>query len=457
MHSLILRFLIVLVAALGATQGRLAHAQVIANWGTVVTPVTSDVTFSFAQYDINQNFTHQYVFSLEGSAGASYAVTFDFNACTRGCGNPGLTYGIYDTNGGMLSPSTEGTFALTAGSYAFQVKGDGFGIGNVLDYWGSVTIYSSVAASSAIVAPAPEPATWLLLGPGLLLVPWIARRRRALLLAVPAALALQACNVSPPPAAQSQVVARVNGVEISVHQVNHALRVERGTAGGQADRAAVLEKLIDRELAVQQALEQKLDRRVEVLQRLEEMRRDVLASAYAQSVSGAHAAPTPAEVDHFYVGHPELFARRKIYRLREFSLPAASPAAAEVKRRLAARESLEDIERALRGGGTAPLVQDVMRAAEQVPLQALRQLHATPDGGVAVFESPQALFAYQVLGTQSAPLELKTARPLIVEHLARRAGQAAMAAQMRTLRSTAVIERPQDSVAAGEPRGAPGG
>lgn len=445
--TVIRRLLLVPLIALGFLLPQAVSAQVIADWGTVSTPVTSDVTFSFAQYDVSQNFTHEYLFSLEGSADATYTVTFNFDTCLRGCGNPSLSYGIHDVNGGLIDASAGGTYVLTAGAYAFQVKGDGFGAGNTVDYWGAVTITGGVAAASAIVAPAPEPGTLVLIGPGLLLIGWCVRRRKALLL-VPAAIALQACSGSAPPTTPSQVVARVNGVEISVHQVSHAARLERGAVASEPDRAALLEKLIDRELAVQKALEQKLDRRIEVLQRLEEVRRDVLASAYAESLTAARGKVSASEVERFFASHPELFSRRKIYRLRELSLPADADAAAEARRRLAAREPLEAVARALSQKGVAVHLQDVIRAAEQVPLQALERLHATPEGQVALFEAPRVLFAYQVLSVQPAPLELAAARPLIAEHLTRRAGQEAMAAQMRALRASSIIERSEASLAA---------
>ena len=100
------------------------RADTTMDWGTVATPITSEVTFSFAQYDINRNFTDQYLFSLQGEAGASYSVTFNFDPCRNGCGNPDLSYGIYDRNGSLVT-NTTGTVTLSAGNYAFQVKGTG--------------------------------------------------------------------------------------------------------------------------------------------------------------------------------------------------------------------------------------------------------------------------------------------------------------------------------------------
>jgi hypothetical protein len=151
-----------------------AAADVIADWGTVATPLETETTFSFAESDISRNFTHDYLFSLAGTAGATYAVTFDIAACTNGCGNPDITYGIYDANGGLVgtvAPSDGVT--LAAGDYSFVVNGNGMGAGNSVDYAGTVTFS---AATSGTVSAAPEPAAYALTLIGLGLVGWVARR-----------------------------------------------------------------------------------------------------------------------------------------------------------------------------------------------------------------------------------------------------------------------------------------
>ena len=165
------------------------RAATVEDWGTVATPITSEVSFSFAQYDINNNFTDQYNFSLEGGAGATYNVSFNFDACRNGCGNPDLTYGIYDRNGSLVATTT-GTVTLSAGAYTFQVKGIGMGSGNTVDYFGSVT-FTAVGATStsisgstmdgtlAMVSPAPEPSSLALSLLGLSMLAWSVRRRSA--------------------------------------------------------------------------------------------------------------------------------------------------------------------------------------------------------------------------------------------------------------------------------------
>lgn len=151
-----------------------APAEVVADWGTVATPLTTETSFSFAQYGIGSNFTDQYAFTLEGESGAAYNVTFQFDVCRSGCGNPDLSYGIYDASGGMVTASN-GVATLSAGSYVFQVKGDGMGAGNSVDYWGSVT-FNAVAMS--MVSPAPEPSSLMLTLFGMGGLGWAVRRRR---------------------------------------------------------------------------------------------------------------------------------------------------------------------------------------------------------------------------------------------------------------------------------------
>jgi hypothetical protein len=162
----------VVVLSFGITFTLPSKADVIDDWGTITTPLTEEVSFSFAQYDITKNFTDHYLFSLEGEAGASYSVSFNIDSCDKGCGNPDINYGIYHANGSLITTTDgSGSITLETGNYLFQVKGTGMGSGNDVDYWGSVTF--------AMVSPVSEPSTLLLSLPGFALVGWMIRRRRS--------------------------------------------------------------------------------------------------------------------------------------------------------------------------------------------------------------------------------------------------------------------------------------
>ena len=78
----------------------------------------------------------------------------------------------------------------------------------------------------------------------------------------------------------AQPVAKVNGIEISIRE----LRSGSGSAVAQA-----LEKVIDRELLVQKALADKLDRDPQVMHAIDNARRQVLAQAYLERAASAAA------------------------------------------------------------------------------------------------------------------------------------------------------------------------
>jgi len=97
-----------------------------------------------------------------------------------------------------------------------------------------------------------------------------------------------------------QVLARVNGDEISVHQVNFALQYarQRNTAPNASE--AVLETMISRQLAVQEAISLGLDRNPDVMMRLQEARLETLASAYAAEVARKLPPIRDEDVASFY-------------------------------------------------------------------------------------------------------------------------------------------------------------
>src|SRR5437870_7592331 len=119
------------------------------------------------------------------------------------------------------------------------------------------------------------------------------------------ATALTGCDRVAADRADPQLVARVNGIEISARQIR---------TGGSASVAQAVEKVIDRELLVQKALEAGLERDPQVKDSIDNARRQVLAQAYLDRAASAATQPGKEEVRAFYAENPALFAERRIYR-----------------------------------------------------------------------------------------------------------------------------------------------
>ena len=92
-----------------------------------------------------------------------------------------------------------------------------------------------------------------------------------------------------------QTAAKVNKEEITVSQINQVLGQQRALPAEQAASAAgvALERLIDQELALQKASDQKLDREPRVMQQIEAARREIISRAYVEKIGEGAPKPTP--------------------------------------------------------------------------------------------------------------------------------------------------------------------
>jgi EpsD family peptidyl-prolyl cis-trans isomerase len=227
----------------------------------------------------------------------------------------------------------------------------------------------------------------------------------------------------------TQLAAKVNGTEISVHQ----LRV--GSAGTTpASAAQALEKVIDRELLVQKALAAKLDRDPQVLQSIENARRQLLAQAYLERTASASAGSTRDEVRAFYAENPALFAERRIYRLRELIVSAPAEMIDVLRAEAAKARDLDELGAWLRVRNAKYSVDAVEQPAEQLPLSFLPRLAGMKPGEIAVFATPLGASVVQLLLTESQ------AAPLIEQFLAGRRRLETAAAEVKRLREVATIE-----------------
>ena len=120
----------------------------------------------------------------------------------------------------------------------------------------------------------------------------------------------------------TQLAAKVNSAEITLHQINFVQARSpniRPEAALKA-RREILNRLIDQQLAKQEAMANKLDRSPNVVQAIEAARSEVLARAYLENMAASQSKPTEDEVRKYYSEHPELFVRRRIFDIEEIQV-----------------------------------------------------------------------------------------------------------------------------------------
>lgn len=275
------------------------------------------------------------------------------------------------------------------------------------------------------VLKAARPAPWLL-------VPVMA-----------ASLLLAACGDDKDARKSSgQTVARVNKEELTVHQVNFLLAQQRGIRPEQVDAASrqVLERLIDQELALQKAAEQKLDRDARVVAQLEAARREIIARAYFERIGEGASKPTPDEIKKYYDENPALFGQRRVYQLQEINIEAAPDKVEQLRGVLKGAKSVNEFVQHLRDNSYKFAGNQVVRGAEQVPMNLLATLSKMTDGQTMFNATPNGASVLVLVSSRSQPVEERSARPAIEQYLTNERKRRLIAEDLKGLRQAAQIQ-----------------
>ena len=242
-------------------------------------------------------------------------------------------------------------------------------------------------------------------------------------------------------AAATQVAAKVNSTEITISQINTALSRNPNIAPEAAERAKreILNRLIDAELAKEEAVAKKLDRSPNVVQALEAAKTEILARAYVEQVAAAQPKPTGEEIKKYFLEHPELFNQRRIFNIEELTVQSKEGLADKLREQAAKSRSLQDIAAWLKSQGIQFAANSGVRAAEQLPLAYLPQIQTMKDGEMRVFETG-TLQVLRIAASKAAPVTEEQATPRIQQFLFSQRSSEAVVKDIKQLKDKAKIE-----------------
>jgi EpsD family peptidyl-prolyl cis-trans isomerase len=257
-------------------------------------------------------------------------------------------------------------------------------------------------------------------------------------------LTLAACSQHGDKTVATQVAAKVGGEEISVHQINQVL-ANANTKDATPDTVKrmsreVLEKLIDQQLAIDQANEKKISRTPEVLAQIESSKRDILSRAYVQQLVAALPKPSGDESKKYYTDHPQLFAERRIFNLQELIVPMQVGLVEQLGSFASAGKSMEEIVIWLKAHDIKFNGSNATKSAEQLPMDMLDRLKNLKDGQSLVAQTPQAITLIRLASSKTLAIDEANALPRISQYLANQRANEAIVNNMKALRKTAKIE-----------------
>lgn len=255
------------------------------------------------------------------------------------------------------------------------------------------------------------------------------------------------------------VAARVDGAEITQQQIDFVLHQQRGLRPEQAEAAsrAVLEKLIDQQVALKKAEAEGLEKDTRVQQQLETARREILARAWADKQGEGVAKPTPAEVSQFYADKPALFSQRRVYNLQELMIEVRPELVPVLRQKLDAARNVGEFVEFLKGSEFRFNGTQAVRTAEQLPGASLEAISRMKDGDTLMQPAPGGVQVIALLGSREQPVSQEQARGAIEQLVMAERRRKLVEEQLKAARAAAKVEYAGKYAekAASAPAGAP--
>jgi EpsD family peptidyl-prolyl cis-trans isomerase len=235
-------------------------------------------------------------------------------------------------------------------------------------------------------------------------------------------------------------VARIDGHELTISQLNQALVAMHASDTGPAAQQQALNALIDEELVVQAAQKASLDRDRDVMISMEADSREILVRTYAEQ----HIYPTgpieDSELRRFYDANPALFSARNIYQAAVFNIEQG-PLPPELQSEIAQARSVNAVRAILSREKIGFQTEEITRAAEAIPLPLLPKLAAAGMGDIVIAKSEGGRTQLFLLtGLESSPLSFDQVSSEIRQFLITQRNREALKTYLQQLRAASKIE-----------------
>ncbi len=255
---------------------------------------------------------------------------------------------------------------------------------------------------------------------------------------------VSACGKKHSDEKSSQSIVSVDGEEITVHQVNNELqRANIQPAQQEAASRQVVQSLVDRQVLLQAAHKEKLDRKPQVMQAIENAKMQILAQAYLQERVSLVPKPTSAQIDEYRAQHQDIFANRKVYVTDEAVFTLEQGSADKLQEIAKSEKNLKDLEGWLKAHQVKYAVKRVAHAAETLPPQLLTQFSKMSVGQMVFIgaNGPNAqAMAVSMAEIKEVPIAEKDSKPLIERILTEEKRKQTAEAEMKRLREAAEIK-----------------
>jgi len=201
----------------------------------------------------------------------------------------------------------------------------------------------------------------------------------------------------------------------------------------------LLEKLIDRQLIVAEAIRNKVDRSPGVLQAIERAKEQIISQAYLESIVKQIRKPSRAEIDEYFQNHPEYFTQRKQFDLQQLVV-ATKDFSDELKLAIESAKSLDEIAAWLEGHNVRYTRGQVSRSSSDLPELMVAKLREMKKGQLFIVNEGENTMLNSIIDIKDSPVTANNAAPQIEQYLYNKKTKEAADAEIAHLRSSAKIE-----------------
>ncbi|MDI1309677.1 MAG: EpsD family peptidyl-prolyl cis-trans isomerase [Methylotenera sp.] len=253
---------------------------------------------------------------------------------------------------------------------------------------------------------------------------------------------LAACGKGGEKTASSQIAAKVNGAEITTHQIDSVMKTAQNvTAENVAEfRKKALDKLIDQQLVIEKANKESLDRTPEVTLEIEAAKKEILARAYLKKMLANSSEINDSEFKKYYNEHVELFSKRRVYTLQDISTQNNPQTLALLNEDVAAQKPMMDIVEGLKAKGVKFSSAAFIRPAEQLPLDILPKMQLLKNGDMFLWQSGESAHVLKLTNIEESPVSFIEATPMIKNYFINTRGKKIVEDKIKKFRQEAKIE-----------------
>lgn len=253
-------------------------------------------------------------------------------------------------------------------------------------------------------------------------------------------LVLAACDSEPKEKKSGQALVSVNGKEVTMLQLNDEIkRANIRPDQYEAASKQLLESLISRQLIMDEAISNKIDRTPDVMQARERANAQIISQAYMQGIVSKVAKPSKAEIDEYYQKHPEYFAQRKQFDLTIVRI-ATKDLGDELKKIIDAAKSLDEVVAWLDKNKVQYLRNLASRSTTDLPAQMATMMQQKSKDTIFIINEQENSLLISVNAIKDSPVTADVAAPQIEKFLMNQKYKEATDAEVARLRAAAKIE-----------------